>query len=142
MDIVFAVLLRARKLKMQIGRADCRRLVRHFCSEYGQIFVAIQSDDNQYAVVDDDVDLAIDKLLFLSYIDESYQLTDSGLWQFDHSVSPKIVANNSLQPMFDNLRLGVKGSVAGFLERSGMSGKQNPNEEKTQEARRFGKDLW
>jgi hypothetical protein len=110
-DLVFAIFFYARHLPTLVDRALCHRIVSYIYAEYGPLLGSTHFEMRDNLIFNREVDSAIDRLASLSYIEsvvnDTCRITESGLWQYDASVAPKIVKSTLLIPVVSTLRFAL-----------------------------------
>jgi hypothetical protein len=124
-DLVFAIFFYSRHSTTPVDRIVCYQIVSYIYAQYGTILRSTQFEMRRNFIYNCEVDSAIHKLVSLSCIEsvenDAYRITESGLWQYDASIAPKIIRCNSvLVPVLSDLKLTLRKLDACLFESADM----------------------
>jgi len=115
LDLIFAIFFCARHFATPIGRSVCHQTVCYLYAEHSGILAPTRFEIGGNLIFNREVDMAIEKLLVLSYIEPAekgtYRITQSGLWQYDASIAPKITRDPALTAVLSSLRLVLREPI-------------------------------
>jgi hypothetical protein len=143
-ELIFAIFFYKRHSTSPVDRIACHQIVSYIYAEYGAILRSTQFEMRSNLIFNREVDEAIHKLVSMSCIEsaenDAYRITQSGLWQYDSSIAPKIIrCNTVLIPVISGLKLILRKLDACPLERAGPLHSISNSESASKEAEAFDK---